>query len=140
MGVRPTIDVTDAELAVLEQLWRTPAATIRELTDRLYPQGTVAHYATVQKLLERLGAKRLIVRDAGEIPHRFAAAVDREQFIGRRMRAMADQLCGGSLAPLLTNLVRTQPLKPKEIDELRRLIDQLDRGSGKPSQATRKKR
>ena len=140
MGERPTIDVTDAELAVLEQLWQAPAATIRELTDRLYPNGTVAHYATVQKLLERLGAKKLILRDAGEIPHRFAAAVDREEFIGRRMRAMADELCGGSLAPLLTNLVRSQPLKQKEIDELRQLIDQLDRGSSKTSQPGRKKR
>ena len=34
MADRPAIDVTDAELAVLEQLWRTSAATIRELTDR----------------------------------------------------------------------------------------------------------
>jgi predicted transcriptional regulator len=131
-----TTDVTDAELAVLEQLWPAPAATIRELTDRLYPGGSVSHYATVQKLLERLGAKRLIERDARAIPHRFSAAVGREDFIGRRVRAMADQLCGGSLAPLLTSLVQTQQLKQTEIDALRELIDRLDAppaGPGAPA-------
>ena len=47
-------DVTDAELAVLQALWELRAATIRQLTDQLYPRGNVSHYATVQKLLERL--------------------------------------------------------------------------------------
>jgi BlaI family penicillinase repressor len=137
---KASADVTEAELAVLEQLWATPGATIRGITDRLYPRGGAAHYATVQKLLERLGGKKLIARDAGEIPHKFSAAVGRDEFIGRRMRAMADQLCGGSLAPLLTNLVRTQPLKQNEIDELRALIERLDRGASSSSASTRKKR
>jgi predicted transcriptional regulator len=119
-------EVTDAELAVLERLWAAPGTTIREITDQLYPGGGAAHYATVQKLLDRLAAKGLVGRDDSEIPYRFAAAVDREQFIGGRVRAMAQRLCGGSLAPLLSSLVRTQPLKRSEIDELRALIDRLD--------------
>ena len=44
-------DVTDAELAVLQVLWELETATVREITDRLYLEGTTA---TVQKLLERL--------------------------------------------------------------------------------------
>ena len=47
-------DVTDAELAVLQVLWEQGPATIRHITDVLYPRGGRAHYATVQKLLERL--------------------------------------------------------------------------------------
>ena len=50
-------DVTDAELAVLQILWDGGAATIRQLTDVLYPGGGTAQYATVQKLLERLEAR-----------------------------------------------------------------------------------
>ena len=49
-------DVTDAELAVLQTLWEQGEATIRQLTDVLYPEGKAAHYGTVQKLLERLEA------------------------------------------------------------------------------------
>ena len=50
-------DITDAELAVLQVLWHAGATTIRQLTDTLYPQGGSAHYAAVQKLLERLEKK-----------------------------------------------------------------------------------
>jgi predicted transcriptional regulator len=119
-------DVTDAELAVLEVLWTAPG-TIRGIRDKLYPGGGLAHYNTVQKLLERLEAKGFVSRDTAEIAHRFTAAVERDELIGRRLRAMADELCGGSLAPLISGLVRTGPLKAGEIDELRALIDRLDR-------------
>ena len=44
-------DVTDAELAVLQALWERGTATIRQLTDALYPGGGPAQYGTVQKLL-----------------------------------------------------------------------------------------
>src|SRR6266849_6265789 len=46
-------DVTDTELSILQALWDRQPATIRQLTDRLYPGGGAAHYATVQKLLDR---------------------------------------------------------------------------------------
>ena len=63
---RPIPDTTDAELAVMQSLWDLPrpggAATIRELTDRLYPGGAASEYATVQKLLERLNNKGYVSR------------------------------------------------------------------------------
>ena len=126
---------TDAELAVLEHLWTQRQSTIREITDALYPGGTTAHYATVQKLLERLEAKGHVRRDASRIPHRFSASVGRAKLIRRRLRAMADQLCGGSLAPLLTNLVQSRALSPDEIAQLRQLVDQLDRKPRPPRRA-----
>src|SRR5438552_4148085 len=117
MGRTPQ-DVTDAELAVLEVLWERGAATIRRLTDTLYPEGGNAHYATVQKLLERLEAKNFVRRDRGTGPHTFTAVVDREELIGRRLQATAEKLCGGSLTPLLLHLVRTRRLSARERQEL----------------------
>jgi predicted transcriptional regulator len=119
-------DVTDAELAVLEALWDREAATIRQLTDALYPRGGSAHYATVQKLLERLEAKGFVARDRTPAAHTFTAAVGRAELIGRRLQATAEKLCGGSLTPLLMHLVRAERLSPRERQELRALIDELD--------------
>ena len=132
-------DVTEAELAVLEQLWAAAGepATIRTITERLYPRGGSAHYATVQKLLERLEAKSCVRRDDSDIPHRFSAAVGRDQLIGRRLRAVADKLCGGSMTPLLTNLVESRALNARELAELRELIDRLD---AKPAAARKARR
>ena len=130
-------DVTEAELAVLQLLWAQPASPIREIMQKLYPSGTPSDYATVQKLLERLEAKRCVTRDASAVPHRFSAAVGRGELIGRRLREMADKLCGGSVAPLVTNLVESRALTPREIGELRELIDRLDRA---PKNSVKKRR
>ena len=120
-------DVTETELAVLQVLWDQGPATIRRITDLLYPEGGPAHYATVQKLLDRLEAKGFVTRDRTPPAHAFAAAVGRDDLIGRRLQAMAEQLCGGSLTPLLTHLVKARRLSPRERQDLRDLIDELDR-------------
>jgi BlaI family penicillinase repressor len=124
---RPTQDVTDAELAVLQALWDRGWATIRQLTDAIYGAGGASAYATVQKLLERLEAKGCVHRDRGPGVHRFSAALARDELIGRRLEAMAEKLCGGSLTPLLTHLVKAERLSPRDLDELRELIERLDR-------------
>jgi len=122
-------DVTDAELAILELLWEEGPAMIRQLTERLYPQGGRAHYATVQTLLERLEAKNFVLRNRSGAAHTFRAAVGRDELIGRRLQATAEKLCGGSFTPLLMHLVRTRKLTTQEREELRALIDNLDHKS-----------
>jgi predicted transcriptional regulator len=122
-------DVTDAELAILEALWDDGPATIRQLTDRLYPKGGRALYATVQTLLERLETKNCVRRNRVAAAHTFSAAVGRDELIGRRLQATAEKLCGGSLTPLLMHLVRARKLSAQERKELRALIDDLDQKS-----------
>jgi predicted transcriptional regulator len=123
---RTARDVTDTELSILQALWDRQPATIRQLTDVLYPGGGAAHYATVQKLLDRLERKGCVVRRRGGGPHTFEAAIGRDELIGRKLEDVAEKLCGGSLTPLLTHLVRTRRLNSRERQELRNLIDELD--------------
>jgi predicted transcriptional regulator len=120
-------DVTEAELALLEALWDMGPATIRQLVERVYKQTGTSVYATVQKLLDRLESKGCVQRDRGGTVHVFRAVVNRDELIGRRLRAVADSLCGGSLSPLLTHLVEGRGLSEQERRELRDLIQRLDR-------------
>ncbi len=120
-------DITDAELAVLQVLWDQGRETIRQLTDTLYPSGTGVHYATVQKLLERLEGKKFVKRDRNAWPHCFEPIIGRDDLISRRLQLTADKLCDGALAPLLTSLVRETRLSPEERKSLRSLLDDLDR-------------
>ena len=124
--MRTNHDVTDAELAVLQMLWDTGPWTIRQLSDTLYPVGGTSAYATVQKLLDRLESKGFVTRDRTTGVHRFRAAIGRDELIRRRLRAVADTLCGGSLTPLLTHLVQGEALSDGERKQLRALIDDLE--------------
>jgi predicted transcriptional regulator len=127
MGRNPPQDVTEAELAVMQVLWDKGETTIRQLTDELYPGGGEAGYATVQKLLERLEKKKHVGRNRRGHAHLFRARTGRDVLVGRRLREMAEKLCGGMMAPLLTHLVKAEALSARERQELRDLIDELDR-------------
>jgi predicted transcriptional regulator len=119
-------DVTDAELAILQVLWERGPATVRQLTDLLQRERTDGAYATVQTLLGRLEGKGHVRRDRSGHAHVFHAVTGRDVLVGQRLRAVAEKLCGGLMAPLLTHLVRAEALTPEERRELRALIEQLD--------------
>jgi predicted transcriptional regulator len=121
-------DITDTELAVLRLLWKRGPSTIRDLTDRLYPDGGHSHYATVQSLLDRLDQKGFVERSKQGRINVFSPSIARAELIARRLRATADSLCDGSMAPLLTQLVGDVELSGDELATLERLIERLDVG------------
>src|ERR1700722_8484706 len=123
---RPAQDITDSELAVLRLLWDRGTATIRQLTDVLYPQGEAAQYATVQKLLDRMEAKGYVRRDGTMFVHVFRSVLDRDELIGRRLRSLAEMLCEGSLTPLLTHLARAKDLTDDDRLALRAIVEEPD--------------
>jgi BlaI family penicillinase repressor len=123
---RPAQDITESELAVLRILWDRGPATIRQLTDVLYPQGEAAQYATVQKLLDRMEAKGYVRRDRTMFVHIFRSVLDRDELIGRRLRSLAEMLCDGSLTPLLTHLARAKDLTDDDRLALRAIVEEPD--------------
>ena len=119
--------ITDAEWAVLELLWDKDQLSVRQLMDVLYPKGGASEYATVHKLLERLEAKKYVERERAGGVYLFHATVPRDEVVGRQLEALVDKMCGGSLQPLLTNLIRVKRLTAQELRDLLALVDSLDR-------------
>ena len=120
-------DITEAEMTLMHVLWEGGGGprSIRQITDAVHgARADTSQYATVQKQLERLEGKGFVRRDRSLFVHVFTAAVGRDELIGRRLREMADKLCGGSLAPILSHLARSrQRLSAEERQALRSLIE-----------------
>jgi BlaI family penicillinase repressor len=120
--------VTDAELAVLQLLWERGPAAVRQLADVLYPGGGASEYATAHRLLERLEAKGYVRRQKSEGIYLFRAARDREAVLGEQLETLVERMCGGSLQPLLSTLIKSKRLTA---DELRELLDMVEKESRK---------
>jgi BlaI family transcriptional regulator, penicillinase repressor len=118
MARRPAEDVMDTELAILQVLWDQGETTRRRIADVLYPGGSEVHYATVQNLLGRLERKGFVQSARMGNVLVFTAMVAREELIRRRLQGLADKLCGGAVAPLVMNLIKSQPLSAHEVEEL----------------------
>jgi predicted transcriptional regulator len=119
--------ITDAELAVLQLLWERGTSPVRPIADTLYPGGGPSEYATVHRLLERLEEKGYVRRDKAEGLYVFRAALDREAVLGQQLETLVERMCGGSLQPLLSTLVKSKRLTAEELRELLEMVEKEPR-------------
>jgi len=125
---------SEAELNVLKVLWELGQGTVREVRDVLTRQGRDWAYTTVQTLLNRLEVKghATVERSGAVNVHR--PALSREEFARQRLGNLAEELYEGAASSLVLALVEGTRFTPEEIEQFRKLLDQLaedDRPSGK---------
>lgn len=117
------IALADSELAVMELLWHSDRLTARQIEEQLYPNALRPQHGTVQKLLQRLEEKGFVHRDRSQHVHQFSAAMGREAYASDQLEVLAERLTGGSLAPMLTQLVGEKKLTRMEIARLRKILE-----------------
>ena len=125
MPPAPKPGVSDAELAVLKVLWKHGPQTVRQVESHLGRRKKWA-YTTILTLLTRLRSKGYVTHDRGNVAHVFRPAVSRQTLLGQGLAELADRMCDGTASPLVHALVQSQRLTPKEIADLRRMLDQLE--------------
>jgi predicted transcriptional regulator len=118
---------TDAELEILKVLWRRGPSTVREVFDSL-SESKQTGYTTVLKLMQIMAEKGLVRRDETERAHRYEAALAEEetqrQLVGDLLRRAFD----GSAKRLVVQALSAERASADELEEIRRLLDRLERG------------
>jgi BlaI family transcriptional regulator, penicillinase repressor len=117
------------QLRIMQVLWKQRQASARAITDALGREATIAH-STVQTLLRKLehkGAVSHIVEDRTFV---YRPLVDERSFTRSTTRDLIQRVFGGSAAGLVAYLLREERISKKEIDELRKLIDDKDTSGG----------
>jgi predicted transcriptional regulator len=109
----------------LRVLWEHGAGTVRDVDAILRRQRRRWAYTTVLTLLHRLQTKGYVTSDKSELAHVFRAAVSREDLIKQRLGVLADELCEGTASPLVHALVAGNRFSAEEIEQFRRLVDEL---------------
>src|SRR5947208_2183887 len=93
----------DLELHVLRLVWREQPCTERQISDLVQEERSVGR-TTVLKTMQRLESKGLLVREAGEGPVRFRAAVPEERLMPTLIGRFVERVLGGSSEPLVAYL------------------------------------
>lgn len=119
------LDLGKAELEVLRALWDHGPGTVREVLNHLTDAGRDLAYTTVQTMLTRLEQKEFVQSDKSGAAFVYRASVSRKRVSKSRLRELLDQLYDGAAGPLVLQLVKSQRLKRDELEELRKLIDDL---------------
>lgn len=117
------LNISDAELELLKELWVESPLTSRQLVDRLRVR-TQWGEPTIKTLLLRLLRKKAVKRQAQGKSFLYSAAIGRDEYQCSVSRSMIDRVFDGFAGNFLTCLVRNEALRPGELEELRRLLDE----------------
>lgn len=116
--------LTPLELRIMQTLWNRGPSSIRELLEA-FPDKERLAYTTVQTVVNRLEAKKAIRRiEKISNAHIFEAIVSRAAAQNR----MIDELVawfGGKPLPIVTTLIESGRLTPKEVREARKAFRNL---------------
>ncbi len=121
-----TYELGAGELEVLKAVWDVGPAPVREVMNRLHERGRRIAYTTVLTVLTRLEQKGLVSSDKSGQAYVYRAKVTREKVTLARVKALVRDLYDGAAAPMVLQLMRSERFTPEEIDELSKLIDELD--------------
>jgi predicted transcriptional regulator len=114
---------TDAEIAILAVLWRQGASTVREVHDTL---GKDSGYTTTLKLMQLMFEKGLVVRNERYRSHVYEARAPKEQTQRQIAGDLMTRAFDGSAKSLVLGALAAQPASRKDLDEIRRLLDELE--------------
>ena len=118
--------LSDREWTVLSALWDAgEGAALGELTEALWPE-TGWSRNTVLTYLTRMEAKGLVAIDKTASPHRYRAALDRDDCRARERRSFLQRVYRGSAGDLVAAFLKEEPLSAREREELRRLLDEME--------------
>lgn len=118
--VRPT----DAELDILNVLWRLGPSTVRQAHEELSAVKPW-QYSTTLKLMQIMAGKGLLERDESERSHVYRPAIRREETQQQLVGRLIDRAFGGSVSSLLVGALEAKRASKKDLEELERLVADL---------------
>ena len=111
---------TNAEVDILRVLWSRGPSTVREVARATSREGA---YTTVLKLMQNMAAKGLVTRDESSRTHVYAAASPEHETQRQLVADLIDRVFAGSAAKLVMEALAARNASPRELAEIRRLLD-----------------
>jgi predicted transcriptional regulator len=123
---RPNLP-TDSELEILNVLWASGPATVREVHEALSNKGT--GYTTVLKQMQMMVDKGLLTRSERFRSHVYQPSVPREETQQQLAGNLLHRAFGGSARNLVLGALSARKVSAKELDEIRTLLDDVEKGT-----------
>ena len=116
---------TDSEMKILSVIWEHGPKTVREVYDLISQKETIG-YTTVLKFMQIMTEKGLLERDASVRPQIFSASQPQQLTQRMMLRDLVDRAFAGSPGNLALQALSTRKSTPKELREIRTLLDKLE--------------
>ena len=114
--------ISDAEWLVMKIIWALKTATARQVVEALTTE-TTWKPKTIQTLITRLVQKGALEADKSAREHTFTPLVTEQECRQAASRSFLTRVFDGEVAPFLACLLERKRLSRKEVEELRRILE-----------------
>ena len=121
------IKPTEAELTLLNILWKMGPATVRQIHETV-SQTQKTGYTTVLKILQIMHEKALVIRDESNRAHVYAPANSEMVTQSSLLKDLVLKAFGGSTSKLVMRALDNSTSK-EEIEDIRQLLNELEQQS-----------
>lgn len=118
--------ISESESLVMDILWTRAPQTADEIVAAL-SASTDWQESTIKTFLNRLLKKGVVRAEYEGRRYLYSPVLQRADWVDAQSRSVLDRLFGGRVAPLVAHFSERQALSRDDIDELRKLIDGLDK-------------
>ena len=116
---------TEAELTILNILWATGPATVREVHDALSEKQI--GYTTVLKQMQVMAEKGLLERSERFRSHVYAASLAKEHTQHQLVGNLIQRAFDGSTSNLLLGALSAKKVSAAELTAIRQFLDQFEK-------------
>ena len=117
---------TPSELAILQILWSRGPSTVREIHEVLAKEKDVG-YTSALKFLQIMTAKGLVSRTEDQRAHVYTANQPAEKTKQQFAADVLKRVFHGSASQLMQHALSGRRGSKKEIEEMRRMLDEYER-------------
>ncbi len=119
---------TDAELEILHMLWANGPSTVRQIHESLSQTRDIG-YTTALKLMQIMHEKGLLSRQEDARSHTYTALVSEEDTQRGLVDRFVETAFRGSASKLVMQVLGQHKASREELDEIKNLLNKLDRDS-----------
>ena len=119
--------ISDAEREIMEALWKGKPMTPEEIVDAVGEKNGWAP-GTVRTLVHRLLTKKAIAGKKEKAGYLYRPLVSRADYVAEESKGFLDRLFGGQFTPMVAHLAEHRQLTAKDIQKLKALIKDLEKG------------
>jgi predicted transcriptional regulator len=120
--VKALRDLTDQQLAILQEVWTRGEPTANEIHQALETTAGLAR-GTVGTMLHRLERQGILTHRPEGREFRYRVAVTREEVMAARLHGLVGGLFGGDLTAMVSFAVSTADARKGDLEKLRKLLD-----------------
>ncbi len=118
-------NISEAEWKIMECLWDESNLTLKQIVERL--NNSEWSYTTIRTMVKRLMVKGVIGADKSQSTNfKYFTLVEEKDCKIEEAKSFLSRVFDGSVAMMVSTLAKQEELSEKEIEELKKIIDDMD--------------